>query len=68
MDRATYGNNPYYKEKRVRQAWGMKKKKSNASKKPRSLFEMKDNMELLKHLEHFTADQGFVKESGGGPC
>ena len=64
--RATYGNNPYYKEKRVRQAWGRKEKKSSASKKPRSLFEMKDNMELLKQLEDFTATQGLVEESGEG--
>ena len=64
--RATYGNNPYYKEKRVRQAWGRKEKKSSNSKKPRSLFEMKHNMELLKQLEDFTAAQGLVEKSGGG--
>ena len=58
--RATYGNNPYFKEKRVKQAMGRK------GKKPRSLFDMKDNMELLKQLEDFTAAQGLVEESGGG--
>lgn len=43
----------------------MKEKKSSDSKKPRSLFEMKDNMELLKQLEDFTP-QGFVGGNGGG--
>ena len=65
MDRATYGNNPYYKEKSVREAWG-RKQKSSASKKPRSLFEMKDNLEFVKQLEDFTATQGLVEESGEG--
>jgi len=62
--RATYGNNPYYKEKRVKQA-GIRKEKSSISKKPRSLFEIQDNLELLKQLEDFTAAQGLVDESGG---
>jgi len=63
--RATYGNNPYYKQKSVRQAGG-RKKKSPASNRPRSLFEMQGNMELLKQLEDFTAAQGLVEGSGGG--
>ena len=64
--RATYGNNPFFKEKTVKQARMNKKIKTSVSKKPRSLFEMEDNMKLLKQVEDYTTAQGLVEESGAG--
>ena len=32
--RATYGNNPYYKEKRVRQAWGGRRRRALPARSP----------------------------------
>ena len=62
--RATYGNNPHYREKtagKVRVPKG--RKKSSKSKRPRSLFETEENIELMRRLEVFSASQAFVKES-----
>ena len=70
--RATYGSNPYYREKRQTdgQTKGKrgrpKSKKGDSSKKPRSLFDMENNMKLLKRFEDLAAAQGLVEESGIG--
>ena len=52
--RATYGNNPYQVEKTVIHTW---------KKQLRSLFDLEENMEILKQLEDFTASQYVAEEN-----
>jgi hypothetical protein len=52
--RATYGNNPYQKEKTVTHT---------RKKQLRSLFDLDENMEILKQLEDFTASQYVAEEN-----
>jgi len=60
--RATYGNNPYYIEKNVRQTEGRGNKgKKVEKKKPRSLLEGDDTKEMLKQLKEYTAAAGIVE-------
>ena len=60
--RATYGNNPYCREKTAKKNKN-KKMKSCATKKPRSLFEGKESLEMLKQLEDYAATQGLLGAS-----
>ena len=52
--RATYGNNPYQVEKTVT---------GTSKKQVRSLFDLEENMEILKQLEDFTAAQYVAEEN-----
>jgi len=51
--KATYGNNPYYKDKTVRVSKAKKQGKASVSKKPRSLLESKENIEMLEALKSY---------------
>jgi hypothetical protein len=60
--RATYGNNPYQREKKVvKKTRG--KVATKMTKRPRSLFEVQENVELLMKQEDLTAVQNIVEES-----
>jgi hypothetical protein len=51
--RATYGNNPYQKKKTIN---------GTSKKQPRSLFDLTENMEILKQLEDLRAAKYYVAE------
>merc|ERR1719153_580523 len=51
--RATYGNNPYFKDKNVRAFNDKKQKKASVSKKPRSLLDGEENIEMLEALKEY---------------
>jgi len=51
--RATYGNNPYFKDKNVRAFNDKKQKKASVSKKPRSLLDGEENIEMLEALKDY---------------
>ena len=65
--RATYGNNPYQKEKQSvkRPRGGMRGSRmvaASRNKRPRSLFEVEENVELLTKQEDLTAMQMATKQ------
>ena len=64
--RATYGNNPYQKEKPVkRPRGGIKGSRMVAAsrkKRPRSLFEVEENVELLTKQEDLAAVNNIIQE------
>ena len=59
--RASYGNNPYHRQKVVGQAKD-KKGKRVISKKQRSLLEGDETIEMLRQLEDYTASKEIVEE------
>jgi len=52
-NRATYGNNPYYKDKNARDSKDKKQRKAPLNKKPRSLLEGEENIEMLEVLKEY---------------
>jgi len=64
--RATYGNNPYQKEKPVkRPRGGIKGSRmvaASRNKRPRSLFEVEENVELLTKQEDLAALHNIIQE------
>jgi len=59
--RATYGNNPYYRQK-VNGKVKSKKGKRVVNKKQRSLLEGDETIEILRQLEDYTASKELVAE------
>ena len=65
--RATYGNNPYQKEKQCvkRPRGGMRGSRmvaASRNKRPRSLFEVEENVELLTKQEDLAAMHNIIQE------
>ena len=64
--RATYGNNPYQKVKVAKKTrgkmGGARVVATSRNRRPRSLFEVEENVELLNKQEDLTAVQNIVEE------
>jgi len=59
--KATYGNNPYYRQKGVRESKNKKEKRVNI-KKQRSLLEGDETIELLRQWEDYAASEEVMEE------
>merc|ERR1719357_1533517 len=65
--RATYGNNPYQKEKQPVKRFrggirGSRMVAASRNKRPRSLFEVEENVELLTKQEDLAAMHNIIQE------
>merc|ERR1719158_2409715 len=65
--RATYGNNPYFKDKRASQCKGKKYKQGKVptSKKPRSLLDSEENIEILEALKEYNNAKNLLLVGSG---
>ena len=65
--KATYGNNPYYKDKNVSQYKGnkYKQRKVPASKKSRSLLNGEENIEILEALQEYNNAKNLLLVGSG---
>merc|ERR1719209_1878358 len=63
--KATYGNNPYIKDKNVRDLKVKKQGKVSVGKKPRSLLEGEENIEMLEALEDYTEAKNLLLIESG---